>query len=210
MNAQTGAVVLEHGSPAWRRAASQAKWLSWASLAYMTAEGAIAIIAAILAGSVALLGLGFDSVIEGAGSIIIVWRFSGSRTLSESAERRAQKAVAVSFFALAPYVAYEAIAKLAHGEHPATSWLGMGLAVTSLIIMPFLGTAKKRLGARLDSDATTGSGVQNLLCAYLAAAVLAGLLANTLLGWWWLDPAIGMGIAAWAIWEGAEAWRGEE
>jgi divalent metal cation (Fe/Co/Zn/Cd) transporter len=210
MNAQTGAVVLEHGSPAWRRAASQAKWLSWASLAYMTAEGAIAIIAAILAGSVALLGLGFDSVIEGAGSIIIVWRFSGSRTLSESAERRAQKAVAVSFFALAPYVAYEAIAKLAHGEHPATSWLGIGLAVTSLIIMPFLGTAKKRLGARLDSDATTGSGVQNLLCAYLAAAVLAGLLANTLLGWWWLDPAIGMGIAAWAIWEGAEAWRGEE
>jgi divalent metal cation (Fe/Co/Zn/Cd) transporter len=210
MNAQTGAVVLEHGSPAWRRAASQAKRLSWVSLAYMTAEGAIAIIAAILAGSVALLGLGFDSVIEGAGSVIIVWRFSGARTLSESAERRAQKAVAVSFFALAPYIAYEAITKLAHGEHPATSWLGIGLAVTSLLIMPFLGAAKKRLGVRLDSDATTGSGVQNLLCAYLAAAVLAGLLANTLLGWWWLDPAIGLGIAAWAIWEGAEAWRGEE
>jgi divalent metal cation (Fe/Co/Zn/Cd) transporter len=210
MNAQTGAVVLEHGSPAWRRAASQAKWLSWVSLAYMTAEGAIAIVAAVLADSVALLGLGFDSVIEGAGSVIIVWRFSGSRTLSETAERRAQKAVAVSFFALAPYIAYEAMTKLAGGEHPATSWLGIGLAVTSLIIMPFLGTAKRRLGARLDSDATTGSGVQNLLCAYLAAAVLAGLLANTLLGWWWLDPAIGLGIAAWAVWEGAEAWRGEE
>jgi divalent metal cation (Fe/Co/Zn/Cd) transporter len=210
MNTQPGTVVLEHGSPAWRRAASQAKWLSWASLAYMAAEGATAITAAILAGSVALLGLGVDSVIEGAGSIIIVWRFSGARTLSETAERRAQKAVAVSFFALAPYIAYEAIAKLARGEHPATSWLGIGLAVTSLIIMPFLGAAKKRLGAALDSEATTGSGVQNLLCAYLAAAVLAGLLANTLLGWWWLDPAIGLGIAVWAIWEGAESWRGEE
>jgi divalent metal cation (Fe/Co/Zn/Cd) transporter len=176
----------------------------------MAAEGTIAITAAILAGSVALLGLGFDSVIEGAGSIIIVWRFSSTRALSETAERRAQKAVAVSFFALAPYVAYEAITNLAHGEHPATSWLGIGLAVTSLTIMPFLGIAKKRLGARLDSEATTSSGVQNLLCAYLAAAVLAGLLANTLLGWWWLDPAIGLGIAAWALWEGAEAWRGEE
>jgi len=210
MPARAGTVVLEHGSPAWHRAARQAKWLSWVSLAYMTAEGAIAIIAAVLAGSVALLGLGFDSVIEGAGSIIIVWRFSGARTLSETAERAAQKAVAVSFFALAPYIAYEAIAKLVGGKHPATSWLGIGLAVTSLIIMPFLGTAKKSLGARLDSEATTGSGVQNMLCAYLAAAVLAGLLANTLLGWWWLDPAIGLGIAAWALWEGAEAWRGKE
>jgi divalent metal cation (Fe/Co/Zn/Cd) transporter len=209
-NTHAGPAVLEHGSPAWHRAASQARWLSWASLAYMAAEGATAITAAIVAGSVALLGLGTDSAIEAAGSIIIVWRFSGTRTLSETAERRAQKAVAVSFFALAPYIAYEAIWKLARGEHPATSWLGIGLAVTSLIIMPFLGTAKKRLGARLDSEATVSSGVQNLLCAWLAAAVLAGLLANTLLGLWWLDPATGLGIAVWAVWEGAEAWRGEE
>ena len=105
MNMPAGTAVLEHGSAAWWRAASQARWLSWASLVYMAAEGAIAIIAAVLAGSVALLGLGFDSVIEGAGSIIIVWRFSGARTLSETAEQRAQKAVAVSFFALAPYIA---------------------------------------------------------------------------------------------------------
>lgn len=203
-------VVLERGTADWHRAASQARWLSWASLGYMAAEGAIAIIAAVLAGSVALLGFGFDSVIEGAASIIIVWRFSGARTLSERAERRAQQAVAVSFFALAPYIAYEAIAKLVSGEHPATSWLGTGLVVASLVVMPFLGIAKKRLGARLESQATAGSGVQNLLCAYLAAAVLAGLLANMALGWWWLDPAIGLGIAGWAIWEGVEAWRGEE
>jgi divalent metal cation (Fe/Co/Zn/Cd) transporter len=202
--------VLEHGSSAWQRAAARARWLSWASLAYMAAEGAVAIAAAVLAGSVALLGLGADSLIEGAGSIIIVWRFSGTRTLSEGAERRAQQVVALSFFALAPYIAYEAIAKLASGEHPATSWLGIGLSVISLIIMPFLGTAKKRLGTQLDSEATTGSGTQNLLCAYLAAAVLVGLLANTLVGWWWLDPAIGLGIAAWAIWEGVESWPGED
>jgi divalent metal cation (Fe/Co/Zn/Cd) transporter len=202
--------VLEHGSDAWPRAAARARWLSWVSLAYMAAEGAVAIAAAVLAGSVALLGLGFDSLIEGAGSIIIVWRFSGTRTLCETAERRAQQAVAVSFFALAPYIAWEAISKLATGEHPATSWLGIGLAVTSLIVMPFLATAKKRLGAALDSGATTESGMQNLLCAYLAAAVLAGLLANTLLHWWWLDPAIGLGIAVWAIWEGIETWQGEQ
>lgn len=202
--------VLEHGSEAWHRAAARARWLSWASLAYMAAEGAVAIAAAVLAGSVALLGLGTDSLIEGAGSIIIVWRFSGTRTLSQTAERRAQQAVAISFFALAPYIAYEAISKLATAEHPSTTWLGIGLSITSLIIMPFLGTAKKHLGTRLDSEATTESGVQNLLCAYLAATVLAGLLTNTVLGWWWLDPAIGLGIAAWAIWEGAEAWRGED
>ena len=118
--------------------------------------------------------------------------------------------VALSFFALAPYIAYEAIAKLASGEHPATSWLGIGLSVISLVIMPFLGTAKKRLGTQLNSEATTGSGIQNLLCAYLAAAVLVGLLANTLAGWWWSDPVIGLGIAAWAIWEGVESWPGED
>jgi divalent metal cation (Fe/Co/Zn/Cd) transporter len=179
MNTPAGTVVLEHGSAAWWRAASQARWLSWASLVYMAAEGAIAIIAAVLAGSVALLGLGFDSVIEGAGSIIIMWRFSGARTLSETAERRAQKAVAVSFFALAPYITYEAITKLARGQHPATSWLGIGLAVTSLIIMPFLGTAEKHPGARLGPQATTGSGAQKQPCGYQTAAVLAGLLAIT-------------------------------
>ena len=112
----------------------------------MAAEGSIAIAAAVLAGSVALLGLGVDSIIEGAGSVIIVWRFSGTRTLSETAEGRAQKAISVSFFLLAPYLAYEAIDKLARAEHASTSWLGIGLSAVSLIIMPFLGVTKKRLG----------------------------------------------------------------
>ncbi len=179
------------------------------SLAYMTAEGAIALIAALLAGSVALLGFGLDSAIEGLASVIIVWRFTGTRTVSETAEARAQRAVAVSFFLLAPYIAYDAITTLLTRSHPDTSWLGIGLSLTSLIAMPALGLAKKRLGARLDSGATTGEGTQNLLCAYLAGAVLIGLLANTLIGWWWLDPTVALLIAGLAIREGLTAWRGE-
>jgi divalent metal cation (Fe/Co/Zn/Cd) transporter len=194
----------------WHRAARYARLLSWVSLVYMAAEGAVAITAAILASSVALLGFGLDSVIEGLASVIVIWRFTGTRTLSETAEARAQKAVAVTFFLLAPYIAYDAVTTLVAGARAATSWLGIGLSLASVIVMPLLGVAKKRLGARLDSGATSGEGTQNLLCAYLAAAVLVGLLANTLLGWWWLDPVVGLGIAALAVREGIEAWRGED
>jgi divalent metal cation (Fe/Co/Zn/Cd) transporter len=202
------AVVTRDAS--WRHAARQARLLSWLSLAYMAAEGAIAVIAAVLAGSVALLGFGLDSAIEGLASVIIVWRFTGTRTLSETAEARAQKAVAVTFFLLAPYIAYDAAAALIARDRAETSWLGVGLSITSLIVMPALGAAKRRLGARLGSSATAGEGTQNLLCACLAAAVLAGLLANIVLGWWWLDPVVALGIAALAVREGIEAWHGEE
>ena len=194
----------------WHAAARKAKLLSWFSLGYMAAEGAVAILAAVLASSVALLGFGLDSVIEGAASVLIVWRFSGSRTLSETAEARAQKAVAVTFFLLAPYIAYDAISTLLAGEKPSISWLGIALSISSLIVMPLLGRAKRHLGKVLDSGATSGEGMQNLLCAYLAAAVLVGLLANTLFGLWWLDPAVGLLIAGLAAREGIEAWRGEE
>jgi divalent metal cation (Fe/Co/Zn/Cd) transporter len=194
----------------WQRPARQARLLSWLSLAWMAAEGAIAIAAAVIAGSVALLGFGLDSAIEGLASVIIIWRFTGTRTQSETAETRARKAVAVTFFLLAPYIAYDAIIILVARHHAETSWLGIGLSVASLIVMPVLGIAKRRLGARLGSAATAGEGNQNLLCAYLAAAVLAGLLANTLLGWWWLDPAVALGIAGLAVREGIEAWHGEE
>jgi divalent metal cation (Fe/Co/Zn/Cd) transporter len=194
----------------WQHAARRARLLSWLSLAYMAAEGAIAITAAVIAGSVALLGFGLDSAIEGLASMIVVWRFTGTRTLSETAEARAQKSVAVTFFLLAPYITYDAITTLAGRDHARTSWLGIGLAIASLIVMPALGVAKRRLGARLGSAATEGEGTQNLLCAYLAAAVLAGLLANTVLGWWWLDPVVALGIAALAVREGIEAWHGEE
>jgi divalent metal cation (Fe/Co/Zn/Cd) transporter len=187
----------------------RAKALSWLSLAWMTVEGTVAILAALIAGSVALLGFGIDSAIEGLASVIVIWRFTGSRQLSEHAERQAQKAVAISFFLLAPYLAQAAIRALAAGDHPSTSWVGIGLSISSIIVMPLLGRAKQRIGERLGSGATAGEGAQNLLCAYMAAGVLVGLAANTALGWWWLDPIIALVIAAIAVREGREAWAGE-
>ncbi len=195
--------------PKWHRAARRARLLSWISLAWMGAEGAIAITAGILAGSIALIGFGIDSAIEGVASIVIVWRFTGSRLLSDAAERRAQKLVAVQFFLLAPYVGIEAIHKLVTAEHPETSWLGIALVSSSVVGMPFLGIAKRRLADQLGSVATRGEGTQNLLCAYLAAAVLVGLLGNTLFGLWWLDPVAGLLIAGVAIREGLQSWRGQ-
>jgi divalent metal cation (Fe/Co/Zn/Cd) transporter len=175
----------------------------------MGAEGAVAITAGVLAGSIALISFGLDSVIEGAASLVIVWRFTGSRLLSHAAEERAQKLVAVQFFLLAPYVAAESIHKLVTGEQAETSWIGIALVTSSLIGMPILGRAKMRLANTLGSVATRGEGTQNLLCAYLAAAVLVGLLGNTLFGLWWLDPAAALVVAGVAVKEGVDSWRGE-
>lgn len=197
------------GDKAWLEAARRARLLSWLSLVWMGAEGAVAITAGFLAGSIALVGFGIDSAIEGFASLVIVWRFTGVRLLSHAAEERAQKLVAVQFFLLAPYVAAEAVHKLVVTAHPETSWLGIGLVSSSLVGMPFLGLAKRRLADRLGSVATRGEGTQNLLCAYLAAAVLAGLLGNTLLGLWWLDPTAALVVAGVALREGRASWRGE-
>jgi divalent metal cation (Fe/Co/Zn/Cd) transporter len=196
-------------SPEWHAAAKRARLLSWLSLAWMGVEGAIAITAGILAGSIALISFGLDSAIEGFASLVIVWRFTGSRLLSHAAEERAQKLVAIQFFLLAPYVAFEAVHKLVTGEQPGTSWLGIALVTSSVIGMPFLGIAKRRLADKLGSVATRGEGTQNLICAYLAAAVLVGLLGNALLGLWWLDPVAALVVAAVAVKEGRESWRGE-
>ncbi len=196
-------------SEEWLRAARQARLLSWLSLAWMGAEGAIAITAGVLAGSIALVSFGLDSAIEGVASLVIVWRFTGRRLLSHAAEERAQKLVAIQFFLLAPYVAFEAIHRLVTGEQAQTSWLGIVLVASSLVGMPFLGLAKRRLADQLGSVATRGEGTQNLLCAYLAAAVLVGLLGNALFGLWWLDPAAALVVAGVAVREGRQSWRGE-
>src|SRR2546429_2648803 len=193
----------------WLRAAQWARWLAWASLAWMTVEGALGLVAGFQANSIALVGWALSSVVEGLASVIVIWRFTGSRTLSETAEGRAQKAVVVSFWVLAPYVEVESVRDLIGQHRPATSLLGIGLTISSLVLMPALGVAKQRLGARLGSAATAGEGGQNLLCAYLAAAVLAGLIANSVWGWWWVDPLAGLVVAAMAVREGREAWRGE-
>ena len=141
--------------------------------------------------------------------MIIIWRFTGARVFSHAAEQRAQKLVAAQFFLLAPYVGFESIRALAGGEHPDVSWVGIALAAGSVILMPMLGIAKQRLADQLGSVATRGEGRQNMLCAYLAGALLIGLLGNALAGAWWLDPAVGLLIAAVAVREGLESWRGE-
>jgi divalent metal cation (Fe/Co/Zn/Cd) transporter len=174
----------------------------------MGLEGGIAILAGILAGSIALIGFGIDSAIEGVASVVIIWRFTGARTLSHQAEERAQKLVAIQFFLLAPYVAFEAVQHLASAERPEISVLGMVLTATSLVGMPVLGVAKQRVARQLGSQATHDEGTQNLLCAHLAAAVLLGLAGNALFGWWWLDPIAALVIAAVALREGLETWRG--
>jgi divalent metal cation (Fe/Co/Zn/Cd) transporter len=183
--------------------------LSWASLAWMTVEGAVAIVAGFIAGSIALIGFGLDSVIEGFASVVIIWRFTGLRKTSEAAETRAQKLVAIQFFVLAPYVGFESVRAIIGGDHPDISWIGIALAAGSVVIMPYLGIAKQRLAEALGSAATKGEGRQNMLCAYLAGALLVGLLGNALLGAWWLDPIVGLLIAGLAVKEGLEAWRGE-
>jgi divalent metal cation (Fe/Co/Zn/Cd) transporter len=193
----------------YRRLANRAKLLSWLSLAWMTVEGGVAIAAGIVASSIALIGFGLDSAIEGFASVIIVWRFTGQRMFSEAAEHRAQKLVAVQFFLLAPYVAVESVRALLGGEHPEVSRVGIGLAVASMVFMPVLGIAKQRIAERIGSAATKGEGRQNMLCAYLAGALLVGLLGNAVASAWWLDPLVGLLIVGVAVKEGVDAWRGE-
>lgn len=148
---------------------------------------------------------------EGVASVIVVWRFSGARTLSATAEQRAEKAVAVSSWLLAPYIAVEAIRDLIIHHYPGTTVIGMWVAGSSLLLMPALGRTKQRLAVRLGSGVTAGEGTQNYLCAAQAGAVLIGLVVTA--AWssgWWIDPAIALGIAAWLLRAGIESWRGED
>jgi divalent metal cation (Fe/Co/Zn/Cd) transporter len=208
---QAGPAVPAVRSAGWHRAARQARWLAWASLAWMSAEGGVGLWQGITAGSVALTGWALGSAVEGLASVIVVWRFTGSRTLSEIAERRAQRLVAVSFWLLAPYIAAESVRDLVAGHHPEATAAGMALTAVALLVMPLLGRAKHKLAARLGSAATAGEGTQNYLCAAQAAAVLLALAVTA--AWpaaWWLDPAIGLGIAAGAVREGIQSWRGDD
>jgi len=189
--------------------ARRARLLSWLSLAWMTVEGAVAIAAGLAASSIALVGFGLDSAIEGFASLVIVWRFSRSRMFSAAAETRAQKLVALQFFVLAPYVGIESVRALIGGARPDETWVGIALAASSVVLMPLLGIAKQRIAEQIGSAATKGEGRQNMLCAYLAGALLVGLIGNALAGAWWLDPMVGLLIAVVAVKEGLEAWRGE-
>jgi divalent metal cation (Fe/Co/Zn/Cd) transporter len=184
--------------------------LSWASLFWMTAEGAVGLIAGIQSGSIALIGWALGSAVEGLASVIVIWRFTGNRKASKHSEEIARKAVAVSFWLLAPYIAVEAIRDLVTRDRAEATLLGLAVTFASLVIMPGLGIAKRRLGDRLHSEATEGEGTQNLLCAAQAAIVLVGLAANWALGIWWLDPVVALVLAAWIAHEGLESWRGKD
>lgn len=188
------------------RLGRRAQLLAAASVTYNLIEAVIAITAGLVAGSIALVGFGLDSVVEVSSGLIILWQFR--HPLPESRERRALRLMALSFFALAAYVAFESVRALLGGHEPDTSLVGIGLAAASLLIMPFLSWAQRRTGRRLGSNAVVADSTQTLLCAYLSAVLLAGLTLNATLGWSWADPIAGLVIAAVAVREGLEAWRG--
>jgi divalent metal cation (Fe/Co/Zn/Cd) transporter len=172
-------------------------------------EFGIAIGAGVAAGSIALIGFGADSLIEGLAGMIIVWLFTGTRLHSETAERRAQQLVAASYFMLVAYVTVESVRTLTGGHHPGTSWVGIGLAAFTAPTMPLLARAKRNVGLQLNSSATVSEAGQNMICAYLSVVLLIGLSLNAIAGWWWADPAAALVIAGVAAREGRESWKGE-
>jgi divalent metal cation (Fe/Co/Zn/Cd) transporter len=187
----------------------RARLLAWGGNAWHVVEFAIAVGAGIAAGSIALIGFGADSLIEASAGLVVVWLFTGRRLGSERAERRAQQLIAGSYAVLVVYILLESTRTLVGGHHPAASWLGIGLAAFTASTMPLLARAKRRVGRKLSSAATVSEAAQNQICAYLSIALLVGLLANALLGWWWADPAAALVIAGLAGKEGWGSWQGE-
>ena len=190
-----------------RRLSRRAQLLAATSVTYNAVEAVIAILAGLAAGSVALIGFGLDSVVEVSSGLIILWQFR--HRLPESREQQALRMLALSFFALAAYVGIESVRALVSGSNPDASPVGIGLAIASLIIMPFISWAQRRTGRALGSNAVVADGTQTLLCTYLSGVLLAGLVLNATFGWSWADPIAGLVIAGVAVREGIEAWRGE-
>ena len=210
----TAIAELAHPTPVtrdvgWQADARWARRLAWVSLAVVLIEGAVGLWQGLTVGSIALSGWALGGGAEALASAMVIWRFSGTRAFSATAEQRAQRGVAVSFWLTAPYVAAESIRDLADQHHAETSVIGIGLTAIGLLLMPILGWANHRLGVRLCSEATEGEATQNYLCAAQAARVLSGLAITAL--WphgWWFDPAVGLAIAADAVWQGVRSWRG--
>lgn len=193
------------------RALSRARVLNKLTIAWNTVEGVVAVLAGLAAGSVSLVGFGIDSAIEVSAAVILAWRLARDRagSCSQEADRRATKAIALSFFALAAYVGMEAVLGLAQREAPEASPAGMAIAALSLFVMPALARAKRRLGPVLGSRAVVADADQTRVCWMLSAVLLVGLAANAALGWWWADPVAGLGIATLATVEGSRAWRSD-
>lgn len=177
-----------------------------ATITYNVIEAIIALTAGKIASSTALIGFGLDSVIEVASAVAVAWQFSGSDP--QARERTALKVIAVSFFALAAYVTFESGLSLLQGERAEHSTVGIVLAAVSLLVMPGLSYAQRRAGRELGSASAVADSKQTLLCTYLSAVLLVGLVVNSLFGWWWADALAALVIAAVAVREGREAWRG--
>ncbi len=186
----------------------RAQLLAWATVAYNTVEGLVAVLAGLAAGSVALVGFGLDSAVEVLSALAVSWQFNG-RVDARDRERTALRLIAVSFFALAAYVGVDAVRSLLSGGHADPSPVGIALAIASLIVMPLLVRAKRKVGRELGSATITADATQTQLCTYLSAVLLAGLLLNATLGWTWADPLVALVIAAVAAREGLQAWRGD-
>src|SRR3954469_1940480 len=203
--------VLQVTPPPSRRVAlvKRVRLLAWLGLGWHVIEAGVAIAAGIVASSVALVGFGADSLIEAGAGIVVIWLMADSRSASPRAERRAQQLIAASFVILAAYIGVEAVRDLVGGHHPGASWVGIGLSVVTLATMPSLANAKRRVAEQLGSSATASESRQTMLCAYLSAALLVGLLANAVVGWWWADPVVALVIAGVAVREARDAWRGE-
>jgi divalent metal cation (Fe/Co/Zn/Cd) transporter len=183
------------------------RWLVAATITYNVIEAVVAIAAGTIASSVALIGFGLDSVIEVSSAAAVAWQFAGPDP--ERREKVALRVIAGSFFALAAYVSVEAVRTLVDGDPPDHSTVGIVLVATSVVVMPFLSWAQRRAGRELGSASAVADSKQTLLCTYLSAAVLLGLVLNSALGWWWADPVVALGLAAVAIREGRQALRGE-
>jgi divalent metal cation (Fe/Co/Zn/Cd) transporter len=207
MSVATATLTATSGERA--RLERSARLLAWLGNGWHLIEFTVALVAGLLAGSIVLVGFGVDSLIEGLSALVVVWLFTGGRGSSEQAEQRAQRLIASSYFLLALYITIESLRDLADSHHPQTSWIGIGLAAVAAPTMPLLAGAKRRIGRRLESPATIREAQQNQICAYLSIALLAGLLANALAGWWWADPGAALVIATLALREGIEGWRAE-
>jgi divalent metal cation (Fe/Co/Zn/Cd) transporter len=188
--------------------------LTVATIGWNTIEAVIAILAGVLAGSIALVGFGLDSVVEVTSAAVIVWRLSQrttDREAQERTERRAVRLIALSFFGIGAYVTVDAGSTLLGlRDEPQQSALGLAITALSLVVMPSLAWAKRRVAARLSSVALRADAAETQLCTYLSAVVLLGLAANALFGWWWMDPVAGLVVAALAVREGREAWMSGE
>lgn len=194
-----------------RAAVDRAVLLNRATIAWNTVEAAVALLAGLTAGSIGLIAFGLDSIVEVTAAVILAWRLAQEKRAgcSQEDDRRAQRGVALSFYALAAYVSLEAMGDLASREEPAATSVGMLLAALSLIVMPYLAAAKRRLAPLLGSRAQAAEASQTSLCAVMSALLLVGLGLNALVGWWWADPVAALAIAALAVRAGRQTWTAE-